>query len=248
MYSLDVNFLKDRLDESPKPVKKKAATSIGSQVPLVAGAIVMVLLPAIPGAYLWLLNKQKAELEGDIQLIDAEIAQYQAKNQDIETLQQQLSQINAQAEALISVIDQIKSWSAILEDIRDRIPVGVQISSVQQEGSTLSFNGIARSYADVNNFLLALQESQFLTAEQALINGAQTTDSPISIESPAEDEASAATTPNVTFELPDVVSYDITTEINNVPASQLLAELSRKGAAGLVVRIKILERRGAIVQ
>lgn len=244
MYSLDINFLRDRhSDEAPEsPVEKQTFSgSTESKLPLIAGAIAMIVLPAMSGGYLWFLNKQKAEMTSEIQAIDAEITQRQAKSQEIEALQGQLAQINAQNEALVSVFNQIKPWSAILEDISDRIPVGVQINSIEQNENQLTINGVARSYTDVNNLLLALQQSSFLKAEQTTINSAQETSNPAAIE---RDDAPT----NITFELPEVVSYNISTELSDVGASEILAELTDKGAVGLVTRIRTLERKGAITR
>ena len=243
MYSLDINFLKDRkLDKASKVVveRRTLRLPLTSSTPLIAGVAVMVLLPGLAGLYLWMLNRQSAELQSEIAALDAEIGANQAKYQSIEAMQQQIAQVNAQTEALVSVFNQIKPWSAVLEDIRDRIPVGVQLNSIQQTDAQLTLEGFATSYGDVNNFLLALQASQFLNATATKIQSAQSVDNPLSVELP---EGS-----NVTVELPQMVNYTISTELNNVPASQLLAELSRKGAVGLVTRIRNLEQKGAITK
>ena len=243
MYSLDINFLKDRkLDKASKVAveKRTLRLPLSSNTPLIAGVAVMVLLPGLAGLYLWMLNRQSAELKSEIAALEAEIGANQAKYQSIEAMQQQIAQVNAQTEALVSVFNQIKPWSAILEDIRDRIPVGVQLNSIQQTDAQLTLEGFATSYGDVNNFLLALQASQFLNPTATKIQSAQSTDNPLSVELP---EGS-----NVTVELPQMVNYTISTELNNVPASQLLAELSRKGAVGLVTRIRNLEQKGAITK
>lgn len=52
--------------------------------------------------------------------------------------------------------------------------------------------------------------------------------------------------PEVSVNLSQGVKYRLTTNLSNVPASQLVRELEKKGSVGLVTRLKTLERKGAI--
>ena len=244
MYSLEINFLKDRqVDEAPEsPVEKQTFTGpTESKLPLILGGAAMVILPAMAGGYLWFLNKQQTETASEIQTIEGQINQLQARNQEVEALQQQIAQINERNEALVSVFNQIKPWSAIFEDISDRIPVGVQLDAIEQNNDQLVLSGVARSYTDVNNLLLALQQSSFLKADQTVINSAQEASNPASID---QENAPEYTT----YELPEVVSYNVSTELSDVAASEILSELAGKGADGLVTRIRTLEQKGAITR
>jgi type IV pilus assembly protein PilN len=244
MYSLDVNFLKDRPDYkggNTVALKDKQKPSLKLEKPMVIGGAVGVALPVLALAILGVLNWQTSQAENAVAELDAEIANLTAQQQRIQELQAQADQANAEAIALTSIFNQIKPWSAILQDIRDRVPPGVQIETISQSGEEqLTINGIASTYSNVNDFLLSLQESPFLEGDVTRIQSAQRTASNISLEVP-EGEAE-----NVTIELPEVVSYTLTTNISDVPASEILQELDNKGAVGLVTRIRTLQQKGII--
>ncbi|NEO02464.1 MAG: fimbrial assembly protein, partial [Moorea sp. SIO3I7] len=52
----------------------------------------------------------------------------------------------------------------------------------------------------------------------------------------------------VKYTLPKVVEYTIKTQLSDIPASEILKELDRKGAVGLVTRIRNLQSQGVIQQ
>ncbi len=263
MYSLDINFLKDRPEyhqaekgsESPKAKKQ---IQMGEMTPLILGVIVGLLpLALVAGiGFLW-LPQQNAKLEEEIAEIDAELQTLQAEKNKINNLNTQIQQVRQETEALATVFNQIKPWSAILQDIRDRVPAGVQIQAIEQteteteaaddaEGSAplptinLEISGTARSFDDVNNFLLTLQESPFFQDEETHIVNAELEDNPAKLEVPQKEDGE--TVAEITYELPKVVGYTVETSLTNVPASELLREIDRKGAVGLVARIKALQQ------
>ncbi|HEY9605453.1 MAG TPA: PilN domain-containing protein [Allocoleopsis sp.] len=273
MYSLDINFLKDRgiqpePSTGPKPIPK------GSMTPLVVGVIVGLLLPGIVGG-LWLfLQQQNAQLrERDAQL-QAQLDQLKIGQKKVDQLNKQIADVKSETEALASVFNEIKPWSAMLVDLRDRIPPGVQISSIQesQEAAAapsspsssnskttkdkaaasalrptrkLEIAGTARSFDDVNYFLLTLQRSAFLKPDETQLISAELVSNPnkLEVDIPNNRNQSAG---RVTYELPKLVQYKIQTNLSDVPASDLLRELDRKGAVGLVTRIKSLQEQGVI--
>lgn len=263
MYSLDINFLKDRPDyrqaekgsESPKAKKQ---IQMGEMTPLIIGVIVGLLpLALVAGVgFLW-LPQQNAKLNQEIAEIDAELQSLQAEKNKINDLNNQIQAVRQETEALATVFNQIKPWSAILQDIRDRVPTGVQIQAIEQteteteaaegtEGSTplptinVEISGLARSFDDVNNFLLTLQESPFFQKEETHIVTAQLEENPAELEVPQKE--GGETVAEITYELPKVVGYTVETSLTNVPASELLREIDRKGAVGLVARIKALQQ------
>jgi type IV pilus assembly protein PilN len=263
MYSLDINFLKDRPDyrqpekgsESPKAKKQ---IQMGEMTPLILGVIVGLLpLALAAGIGFLLLPQQNAKLNQDIAEIDAELQSLQAEKNKINNLNTQIQAVRQETEALATVFNQIKPWSAILQDIRDRVPTGVQIQAIEQteteteaaegtEGSAplptinVEISGVAETFDDVNNFLLTLKQSPFFQDEETRIVSAQLVDNPTELEAPEkEDNQDAA---EVTYDLPPVVDYTVQTSLTNVPASELLREIDRKGAVGLVARIKALQQ------
>lgn len=246
MYSLDVNFLKDRPNYKGTDtfVAQKKQQPLKLEQPMIIGGAVGAALPLLALAILTILNWQTSQAEEAVAELDAEIASVQAQQQRIQQLQAQVNQANAEVTALTTIFNQIKPWSAILQDIRDRVPPGVQIQDITQSGEDqLSINGIAANYSGVNDFLVLLQRSPFLEREGTQLQSAQLTDNPTSLEVAEETRSQYA---EVT--LPEVISYTLNVSINEIPADEILQELDNKGAVGLVTRIRTLQQKGIIEQ
>ena len=269
MYSLDINFLKDRPDLQRDSGKRSRQVGtrqpVGSMVPLFAGVAIGLILPLAVGGMWFFLNQQTADLEERQADLDRQLASLQKIEDQIKQVEGETQQVNADTNTLASVFNQIKPWSAMLQDLRERIPPGVQIKTIQQSEvvavqpnaapaaaqtppvttTKLEITGTARTYNDVNDFLLTLQRSSFLKANETQVVSAQLTDNPTQFELPKTQEQSSPQA-KVTIELPKVVTYRIQTSLNDVPASDLLRELERKGAVGLVTRIRTLQSKGVI--
>lgn len=259
MYSLDINFLNDRPEYRPDSGKSPRAKSTpGSMVPLFLGVAAGVFLPAVV-AVLWLILQNKnTELQAQSAELDAKLGELRAADEKVAAINAQAGQITTETNALATVFNQIKPWSAMLQDIRDRIPTGVQIDTIQQVAppaptaenpnppALVEVSGIARSFNDVNDFLLTLQKSPFLKADQTQLVSADLRDNPtqLEVQQPAAGQATGSST--VQVKLPQVVVYKIQTSLSDVPASDLLRELERKGAVGLVTRIRTLQQKGVI--
>lgn len=267
MYSLDINFLKDRPELSkgsgPKLAtkKNKQPTKAEDMIPIAAGGAAAVLFPATVGLLLMLVNAQESRVQAEIQDLDAKLGNLQGRAEQVKALEAKMAQATAETNALGSVFYQIKPWSAMLQDIRDRIPPGVQLNSIQQQevsaqsqdGTTqypptmeLTLKGIGSSYSDVNDFLLLLQQSNFLNAEESYLKSARLTNNPTAIKFPEVNGEEQK--PDLEIELPQVVEYEISTQLNSKPAYELVQELNQKGAVGLVTRIETLKQKGVIKQ
>lgn len=270
MYSLDVNFLKDRPEYSPRTGDKPAPSpqSVGSMTPLLIGVAVGLLLPALVGGLWFFLQQQNAGTEREIAELEAKLGGLKQAEQQIKQLTDETNNVRNETAALASVFNQIKPWSAILQDIRERIPPNVQIETIEQKQvlakaapapaptpakpgtpaappsttptTMLEIVGSAKSFNDVNYFLLTLQRSPFLKSDETQLIVAKLEDNPSKIERnyPQTQNQSGG---NVTYQLPKFVGYKIQTSLNDVPASELLRELDRKGAVGLVTRIRTLQ-------
>jgi type IV pilus assembly protein PilN len=277
MYSLDVNFLNDRPDIRPQGqgTTYKSGPNPREMTPLILGVVVGLLLPGLVGGLWFVLQQQIAGLEQQSSELDAELARQGAEKQKIAQLQAQVDKVKTETDALASVFNQIKPWSAMLQDIRERIPPGVQIRTIQQtqvvptqttasptpspaagtpnaqaasaptSTSQLEITGTARSFDEVNYLLLTLQRSSFVkSAETQLVRAELVKNAnKLEVNVPENRNQGGAT---VTYELPKVVEYKIQTSISDVPASELLRELDRKGAVGLVTRIRTLQEKGVI--
>lgn len=269
MYSLDVNFLKDRSQHKQAQSRKftKLNLPIAGMTPLYLGLAAGLVFPALVGTGWLFIQSQNAQLENQVAAIDAELNRIGIQEENIKKIQAETSQAQAETRALATVFNQIRPWSAMLQDIRDRIPVGVQIQTIKQTAaaapaatpqqppaaqpnsnqppaqpvpspvSAIEITGIARSFNDVNDFLLTLQQSPFLNATDTRIVTAESVANPV-ITSQSEQSA-----PN---KIPQVVQYTIQSSVSNVPASEILRELERKGTLGLVTRIRTLQQKGVI--
>jgi type IV pilus assembly protein PilN len=275
MYSLDVNFLNDRAVRPSDLGTAAPRAAQSSQAPLVIGVVVGILFPALAAGLWFFLQTRNANLQEEIAQLDNELAAAQAQLQEVTTIRQQVDQINQQNQALATVFDRIKPWSAILQDVRDRVPTGVQVAMIQQieseapqpapaasppadpnqpaapppaapepPPSTIEITGQARSFNDVNDFLLTLQRSPFLNPESTRLVSAQLVSNPTEIEIAGEENQQA----QVEVELPQVVEYKIESSLTPLPTSDLLQDLERTLAVGLAARIQALRDKGVIQQ
>lgn len=273
MHSLDINFLNDRPEYKPEGARQKTkVVSTDSRRPLFIGAAVAVGLLAAVGGSLLFFQAQNASLEQRQSELDSQLGDLTAKQKRIADINNQTRDIKAETAALASVFNLVKPWSAMMQEVRDRIPPGVQLVTITQSApsgqpapqpaaspgaaapaavappaSMLQITGIANSFNDVNDFLLVLQKSNFLKAEntklvKATLQKEATQIQPIKLESAQQSTLNAEQLPK----LPKQVEFQIETALSDVPASDLLRELDRKGAVGLVTRIEDLQRKGVI--
>ncbi|MGL6338089.1 MAG: PilN domain-containing protein [Waterburya sp.] len=249
MYNLDINFLRDRGIEKTVDTSSLAQTkepSLADKIPIAAGVIIALAAPAMTFGYLQSVNAKTATIEAEIKQIESEIADLGNQNKKLDEVNQEIEAIETETTAFIQVFENIKSWAAIMQEVSDRTPPGVQVDSIQQGGeagaTNISIAGVARSYEDINDFVLFLQRSPFFDGKQIKLNGASLAEFPIEIENKDDlpDKAS--------LELPSGIKYTISAQLNNVPSSQLIKEISEKGSVGLVTRLKTLESKGAIVK
>lgn len=279
MYSLDINFLNDRSERPSEAGLARGAR--GGRVssdprPYYLGAALAIALPALVGGFWLYLQNENRTLENRQADLDSQLSALQAQLGEVTSINTQIQQIESENRALASVFDYIKPWSAILQDIRSRVPTGVQISSIEQiksealpppppspspspspaDGAAASptpppvpeapppkvaVSGVARSFNDVNDFVLTLQRSPFLKGEEVRLVTSQLVDNPTEVEF---DNPSGGQ--NLEVKLPQVVQYKIEGNLTNLPASELLQDLERTLSVGLASRIQALRDRGVL--
>jgi type IV pilus assembly protein PilN len=249
MYSLDINFLKDRgLEVRAETITQatQSQPSIADKIPIVAGAIVALILPALSFGYLKTIKAQTVSIEEEVKQIESEIASLGDQNKKIEEINKEVEQLNQENTALVGVFENIRPWTAILQEVSDRTPPGVQVSSINQGGTGtgigLNLSGVARSYSDVNDFMLFLGRSPFFDGKNIQLNTAKTGSLTVELEN--EDDLPE----KAKLVLPEGIQYSIFAQLNNVPTSKLIEELNKRGSIGLVTRLKTLEQKGAINQ
>lgn len=136
MYSLDINFLNDRPDYKPvavaKSSAKKSSGGAKDQLPLI-GALLFAfgLNAAVMGAWWWATNENN-NLAAEQATIDQELAKLNSQANTIKAINAETDQVTAEYKALAGVFDQIKPWSAMLQDLSARTPAGVQIAKIEQ--------------------------------------------------------------------------------------------------------------------
>jgi type IV pilus assembly protein PilN len=256
MYPIDINFLNDRPEYSSATVTKGtyAGGESDSKTPLilggaVAGGLLGLVLLAFGGLTFW--NQRLTAKEQDL---DSKLSQLAPQLAEIDKLVAQEKAVQAETSALAQIFNQIKPWSATLQDLRDRVPPALQITRIEQiiaappspspspspaAGASpapaaaaappvqeLKLNGNSLSFSDVNDFELTLRKSPFLKADKTQL---------ISSERKTGDQSKV-----------ELVDYQLRTEINDVPASELLQVLNAKGATGLVTRIESLKTQGVM--
>ncbi|MBD2387753.1 PilN domain-containing protein [Cylindrospermum sp. FACHB-282] len=252
MYSLDINFLKDRPAYQKNSDKKPGKpVQIGDLRPVYLGVGIGLCFPLLVASGWLFLQTQSGNLAQEIAKLEQEKAELDSKIGNINKIQKETIAIQGETQALVTVFDQIRPWSAMLQDLRDRIPALVQIDNIRQiapivptkgEAPTntaggLEINGFASSFNDVNDFLLSLEQSKFLKSSESKIITAELVDAPLQVDSNRS---------SVPIKPPKIVKYTIQSSLTEVPASQLIQELEKKGTVGLVARIRSMQQTGVI--
>jgi type IV pilus assembly protein PilN len=327
MYSLDINLLRERAEyqtgeQSEFINNTNIAPPKYGKIPLFVGAGVAALTLLATGAGWLFLGQQTTQLEAKQKELDQKLGSLIAQDKQLEQLNGQVAQINDETQSLASVFNQIQPWSAVLQDLRESIPQGVQIAGVAQSevkptapvapvapatppsgglvnkistppnpeakptpspspvaagtpvatapvstpGSTstatlpadvpttkLDITGTAKSFEEVNNFILTLKQSAFFNPDDTQLISAGLTPATALTKIPPVPgtlaDADKATQEKLKrLELPKVVKYKIQTSLKRIPAADLIRELERKGAVGLVTRLRSLQQQQAIKQ
>jgi type IV pilus assembly protein PilN len=271
MYSLDINFLNDRPEYKPEAAARtKAARPIASdsRQPLILGLLAAILLPGLALGGLLVLQSRNAELARQDQDLENKLGTLKASQQRITNINNEVALVRDETQALASVFNQIKPWSAMMQDLRDRLPPNVQVTEVKQSppstttvapaaspqagaapanapppSGPILISGIANTFNEVNDFLLLLQKSNFLKADSTRIISAELADAQTIEQLDVEGAPEQVEDPP---QLPRQVRFQIETSLSDIPASELLQELDRKGATGLVTRIESLQQKGVL--
>ncbi|KAB8334742.1 PilN domain-containing protein [Scytonema tolypothrichoides VB-61278] len=253
MYSIDINFLKNRKLEN-KFEEKRLGISLptGNFTPVYIGVVVGIFFPALVGVGWLFVQSQNTVYYQNITQLEQENKSLENEIESLNKIQVETKKIKQETQALVSVFDQVRPWSAMLQELRDRIPTTVQIDTIKQiifttptqEQSALhpaggiEISGYARSFSDVNDFTLTLQQSRFFKAGQTKIMTAELVDFPLP---PTGNPINSSQ-----IKPPQIVKYTIQSSLSDVPASEFIRELEQKGTVGLVSRIRSMQQTGII--
>ena len=260
MYGLDINFLRDREIRPIEVAAVRPGVAPSDRRPLYLGIAAAVAAVGLVVAYWLFLRYQIRQLEAQEQALDEQIAELDSQLQEIETIRSQIEAIEAENQAFAVVFDQIRPWSALLKELRDRTPEQIQITSIEQTAGTplpdnepsdesegteednppviggVDVSGVACSFDDINDFLLTLQRSPLLDGRSVAISESRGQDSLLL--------ASCATPTSESLVL--LVDFTLQGNLSDVPSSDLLEVLESQGAVGLAARVRALRDAGVI--
>jgi type IV pilus assembly protein PilN len=332
MYSLDINLLRERAEYQTGQQTDLSSGSPAAprgkygKIPLFIGmGMAAFALMATGGSWLY-LGQQTTQLEAKQKDLDQKLGSLRIQDARLAELNTQVSQISSETQSLASVFNQVQPWSAILQDLRESIPQGIQIETVNQTsipttvaapaapvapaapkgglidkisappnpdgtaaspspavatapapGSTtpaaipapaatptstatlpadvpttkIEITGRGKSFEDVNNFILTLKQSAFFNPEDTHLISADLADGYTALTPLRSRSSNASMTPIEKeavdrisrLKMPKIVNYKIQTTLKRIPATDLMQELERKGAVGLVSRLKSIKQQ-----
>ncbi len=330
MYSLDINLLSERAEyQTGKETSFSDGTTVATpakygKAPLYIGAgLAAFTMLVAGGGWLW-TGQQTAQLETKQKALDSKLGSLKVQEQRLQQVDAQIAQVTDESKSLTSVFDRVQPWSAILQDIRESTPQGIQIDTVTQAptaaapapaapatttptnggivskistppnpeakpaaspapsaspaappaptpGTTatattpttptatattatlpadvpitkIEIVGKAKSFDEVNNFILTLKQSAFFNPDETHLLSAKLLQplEPTQLGTVAKSDTKPKTTH---LELPKLVDYRIQTSVKRIPSSDLIRELERKGAVGLVTRLRTLQQQQAV--
>lgn len=273
MFNLDINFLNDRPDLKPGAISSRGgAARLGvaaeSLVPLYAGIVTALVFVGLTGGAFGYYTWQKGELTTREAELDSQLGAIASKKKELEVARKKVADAEAEIKALATVFNQIKPWSAMSQDLRERLPPGVQIASIVQApiaagppvagtnavySSDVTIKGEANDFDQVNDLLVILKKSNFLQPDSIKIIETARLDSkplpaislPKAVELPVKPgQEKPKDTNNQAIKLPGRITFTVQSKMSEAPTSELLRELDRKGAVGLVTRVEALKSKG----
>ncbi|MEY3870748.1 MAG: hypothetical protein RLZZ338_4642 [Cyanobacteriota bacterium] len=138
MYSIDINFLNDRPEYKERgtslvePGTKREGQPPMNPIPMLIGGGVALLVNALVGGAWFVLQGQNSEAQAKLDKLTSDVQTQDSKAKEIDKINGDTSQINGETQSLATVFDQIKPWSALIQDLSDRVPPGLQITNINQ--------------------------------------------------------------------------------------------------------------------
>jgi type IV pilus assembly protein PilN len=265
MYPININLLNDRPGYSAGPVSSKGTLSGADNTPLIwggafAGGLLALTLLAFGGTSL--LNQQLVSQE---QKLDADLTALAPGLSKVSELKAQEQTIQSETAALAKVFNQIKPWSATLQDLRDRVPATLQITKIEQtavaappppssstQANSLSNKALESSADKAKSDAAAAPPPPAgeLKISGNTLNYSDVNDFELTLRKsaflkPDQTKLMSSQREN-NAQTGNLIKYEMQTQLSDVPASEVLQVLNAKGATGLVSRIETLKRQGAM--
>ena len=234
MYTLDINFLSDRIVDEAQAADRQPIAD--SQFLVYGGAVAVVAFALVGGAWFF-LNSANEGIQQKLSTLTAEESQLNSKLTTIKTQETELQAIEARTGELVSLFVGNLPVSAIADDIRKRTPITVQVEAITQSSveataqapatTALSLTGRATNYNELNDFLLLLKASPLLEDQETTL-------------------VSSTLQPATTDKNFTLVNFQIRTATTKKSPSEILPALQKTGADGLVTRVNLLKQQGVI--
>ena len=195
----------------------------------VLGSIVFGLVSGLTGLVFLRHQMVKAQM-GQLQAVEAQASQLRQQLGSRKARLQQISKINKQ---LVSSLTGVRSSSALMKELQIRMPVGIQLLTVDAAGSALVLRGQTfdpQAFERINALQLELQNSPLLDSRAISLTKVE--------RKAPEASLPVGVRPPVTFEL-------------SAPFAQLepnrqLQVLRQLGSGGLARRLELLQRQGLL--
>jgi type IV pilus assembly protein PilN len=234
MYTLDINFLSDRVADEAQAAERQPIAD--SQFLIYGGAAAVVAFAIVGGAFL-VLNSQNEGIQNELSALTAKEAQLNSQLTALTTQENVLKDIEARTGELVNLFVGNFPVSAITDDIRKRTPITVQVEAITQASvaasatdrakTTIFLNGKATSYNELNDFLLLLKASPLLEDKDTVL-------------------VSSSLLPATSDKNFNLVNFQIITATTSKSPADILPELQKTGADGLVTRVNLLKQQGVI--
>jgi type IV pilus assembly protein PilN len=266
MYPININLLNDRPGYSAGPVSSKGTLSGADNTPLIwggafAGGLLALTLLAFGGVSLW-----SQQLVSQEQKLDADLTALAPGLSKVSELKAQEQVIQSETAALAKVFNQIKPWSATLQDLRDRVPATLQITKIEQtavaatpppsnstQANSLSNKALESSADKAKSDAAAAPPPPAgeLKISGNTLNYSDVNDFELTLRKsaflkPDQTKLMSSQRENNAQTGTSLIKYEMQTQLSDVPASEVLQVLNAKGATGLVSRIETLKRQGAM--
>ncbi|MFM7887383.1 MAG: PilN domain-containing protein, partial [Pseudanabaena sp.] len=160
------------------------------------------------------------------------------KIKSLEEQEKQLQAIQDRNNQILNLFVGNLPVSALADELRRRTPLTVQIKSITQQAaaatapqatsqSTITLDGTATNYNELNDYILLLKASPLLDSDQTKLVA--------STLQPATAEK--------TFTL---VNFQILVTTTSKSPAELIPQLQKLGADGLIARVNLLRQNGVI--
>lgn len=221
MYSIDINFLKDR--EPSEVAGSSQPTEIADSQFIVYGGIAAGVAVLLAGGYYFFVSSQIPPLQATVNAKTAEKEKITGRANETAKIQEEITKIQAQTNGLTGLFVQQVPAYALLSDLQRRTKDTVQLNNFAQTDKALIVDGTAKDYDSLNNYLLLLKSSPLLDPAATQL---------VSARLGAGEEP--------------VVSFSIRTAVTPKRADEIQKVLEEAGAEGLLIRLRDLQKAGVI--